>query len=146
MDFLCPKSSNQSLQCQSLKSMFALSGNIVTIVRNSNLIHKYENTWLLSIFFRNYWYQFSNIKKCLHWIRIRCIYNSILDRICFQTNRFSLQDSIEDGHVIPGLIHKCYLAKKNGSSESIFYQELNYKCIWFLSNGDIFLIFENWYQ
>lgn len=21
--------------------------------------------------------------------------------------------SIEDGHVIPGLIHKCYLAKKN---------------------------------
>lgn len=22
--------------------------------------------------------------------------------------------SIEDGHVIPGLIHKCYLAKKNG--------------------------------
>ena len=23
--------------------------------------------------------------------------------------------SIEDGHVIPGLIHKCYLAKKNGT-------------------------------
>lgn len=23
--------------------------------------------------------------------------------------------SIEDGHVIPGLIHKCYLAKQNGT-------------------------------
>jgi GDP-L-fucose synthase len=23
--------------------------------------------------------------------------------------------SIEDGHVIPGLMHKCYLAKQNGS-------------------------------
>lgn len=23
--------------------------------------------------------------------------------------------SIEDGHVIPGLIHKCYNAKKNGT-------------------------------
>ena len=40
------------------------------------------------------------------------------------TNFFPL--SIEDGHVIPGLIHKCYLAKKNGSSESIFFEELNF--------------------
>ncbi len=30
-------------------------------------------------------------------------------------NGFSVKHSIEDGHVIPGLIHKCYLAKKNGT-------------------------------
>lgn len=29
--------------------------------------------------------------------------------------------SIEDGHVIPGLIHKCYLAKKNGLISLIWY-------------------------
>ena len=29
--------------------------------------------------------------------------------------------SIEDGHVIPGLIHKCYLAKKNGKIYKTFY-------------------------
>ena len=28
--------------------------------------------------------------------------------------------SIEDGHVIPGLIHKCYLAKKNGTDLTIW--------------------------
>jgi GDP-L-fucose synthase len=28
--------------------------------------------------------------------------------------------SIEDGHVIPGLIHKCYLAKKNGTDLTIY--------------------------
>lgn len=32
------------------------------------------------------------------------------------TNIYGPDDnySIEDGHVIPGLIHKCYLAKQNG--------------------------------
>ena len=28
--------------------------------------------------------------------------------------------SIEDGHVIPGLIHKCYLAKKNNTDLTIW--------------------------
>jgi nucleoside-diphosphate-sugar epimerase len=27
----------------------------------------------------------------------------------------SLRSDLEDSHVIPGLIHKCYLAKKNGT-------------------------------
>lgn len=31
-----------------------------------------------------------------------------------QSINYQLIFSIEDGHVIPGLIHKCYLAKKNG--------------------------------
>ena len=31
--------------------------------------------------------------------------------------------SIEDGHVIPGLIHKCYLAKKNGAALIIIHHK-----------------------
>merc|ERR1719159_1680050 len=38
------------------------------------------------------------------------------------TNIYGPHDnfSIEDGHVIPGLIHKCYLAKKNGTDMTIW--------------------------
>ena len=41
-----------------------------------------------------------------------CQYTSIIP-----TNVYGPHDNfnIEDGHVIPGLIHKCYLAKKNGT-------------------------------
>lgn len=41
-----------------------------------------------------------------------CNFTSIIP-----TNIYGPHDnySIEDGHVIPGLIHKCYLAKKNGN-------------------------------
>ena len=41
-----------------------------------------------------------------------CNFTSIIP-----TNIYGPHDnfSIEDGHVIPGLIHKCYLAKKNGT-------------------------------
>lgn len=42
-----------------------------------------------------------------------CNFTSIIP-----TNIYGPHDnySIEDGHVIPGLIHKCYLAKKNGKT------------------------------
>lgn len=38
------------------------------------------------------------------------------------TNIYGMHDnfSIEDGHVIPGLIHKCYLAKENGTDFTIW--------------------------
>eukprot|EP00002_Diphylleia_rotans_P009222 TRINITY_DN1926_c0_g1_i2.p1 TRINITY_DN1926_c0_g1~~TRINITY_DN1926_c0_g1_i2.p1 ORF type:complete len:320 (+),score=73.97 TRINITY_DN1926_c0_g1_i2:61-1020(+) len=38
------------------------------------------------------------------------------------TNIFGEFDnfSIQDGHVIPGLIHKCYLAKKNGTDFTVY--------------------------
>ena len=38
------------------------------------------------------------------------------------TNIYGKHDnfSIQDGHVIPGLIHKCYLAKKNGSDFTVW--------------------------
>ena len=38
------------------------------------------------------------------------------------TNIYGKRDnySIENGHVIPGLIHKCYLAKKNGTAFSVW--------------------------
>jgi GDP-L-fucose synthase len=43
-----------------------------------------------------------------------CNFTSIIP-----TNIYGPHDnfSIEDGHVIPGLIHKCYTAKKNGTGE-----------------------------
>jgi GDP-L-fucose synthase len=46
-----------------------------------------------------------------------CNYTSIIP-----TNIYGPHDnfSIEDGHVIPGLIHKCYLAKQNGSDLTIW--------------------------
>ena len=38
------------------------------------------------------------------------------------TNIYGPHDnfSIEDGHVVPGLIHKCYLAKKNNTDFTIW--------------------------
>jgi GDP-L-fucose synthase len=47
----------------------------------------------------------------------KCNFTSIIP-----TNIYGPHDnySIEDGHVIPGLIHKTYLAKKNGSSSLFF--------------------------
>jgi len=46
-----------------------------------------------------------------------CNFTSIIP-----TNIYGAHDnfSIEDGHVIPGLIHKCYLAKKNGTDLTIW--------------------------
>lgn len=46
-----------------------------------------------------------------------CNYTSIIP-----TNIYGPSDNynIEDGHVIPGLIHKCYLAKKNGTDLTIW--------------------------
>jgi len=46
-----------------------------------------------------------------------CNFTSIIP-----TNIYGPHDnfSIEDGHVIPGLIHKCYLAKKNGTDLTIW--------------------------
>lgn len=46
-----------------------------------------------------------------------CNFTSIIP-----TNIFGPHDnfSINDGHVIPGLIHKCYLAKKNGTDFTIW--------------------------
>ncbi len=42
----------------------------------------------------------------------QCNFTSVIP-----TNVYGPHDnySIEDGHVLPGLIHKCYLAKKNGT-------------------------------
>jgi GDP-L-fucose synthase len=38
------------------------------------------------------------------------------------TNIFGLHDnfSLEDSHVIPGLIHKCYLAKRDGTPLTVW--------------------------
>eukprot|EP01035_Chromulina_nebulosa_P022949 gene22949-29730_t len=46
-----------------------------------------------------------------------CNFTSIIP-----TNIYGPHDnySIEDGHVVPGLIHKCYLAKKNGTDLTIW--------------------------
>jgi GDP-L-fucose synthase len=46
-----------------------------------------------------------------------CNFTSIIP-----TNIYGPHDNfgIEDGHVIPGLIHKCYLAKKNGTDLTIW--------------------------
>lgn len=51
------------------------------------------------------------LNKCYH-DEYGCNFTSIIP-----TNIYGPHDnySIEDGHVIPGLIHKCYLAKKNGT-------------------------------
>ncbi len=42
------------------------------------------------------------------------------------TNVFGPHDNfnIEDGHVLPGLIHKCYLAKRKKKRDSLLMQIL----------------------
>jgi len=65
------------------------------------------------------------------------------------TNVYGPSDnySIEDGHVIPGLIHKCYLAKKNGTDlvmwgtgsplrQFIFSEDLARLFVWTLRDYD----------
>ena len=65
------------------------------------------------------------------------------------TNVYGMYDNynIEDGHVIPGLIHKCYLAKKNGTDftiwgsgaplrQFIYAEDLARLFIWVLYNYD----------
>jgi len=63
------------------------------------------------------------------------------------TNIFGPHDNfnMEDGHVIPGLIHKCYLAKKHGTDfvvwgsgtplrQFIFNEDLGALLVWTLHN------------
>jgi GDP-L-fucose synthase len=54
-----------------------------------------------------------------------CNFTSIIP-----TNIYGPHDnySIEDGHVIPGLIHKCYLAKKNGNKLILMF--ILVKCLY----------------
>jgi len=56
------------------------------------------------------------MNQCYH-DEYGCNFTSIIP-----TNIYGPHDnySIEDGHVIPGLIHKCYLAKKNGTDLTIW--------------------------
>ena len=71
-----------------------------------------------------------------------CNFTSIIP-----TNIYGPHDnfSIEDGHVIPGLIHKCYLAKKNGTDlviwgtgrplrQFIFSHDLARLTVWVMRN------------
>jgi len=71
-----------------------------------------------------------------------CNFTSIIP-----TNIYGPHDnySIEDGHVVPGLIHKCYLAKKNGTDltiwgsgkplrQFIFSKDLAKLTIWVMRN------------
>merc|ERR550525_1260357 len=65
------------------------------------------------------------------------------------TNIFGPYDnfSIEDGHVIPGLIHKCYIAKRDGADftiwgsgsplrQFIYSKDLAWLTVWTLRNYD----------
>jgi len=56
------------------------------------------------------------MNRCYH-DEYGCNFTSVIP-----TNIYGKHDnfSIEDGHVIPGLIHKCYLAKKNGTDFTIW--------------------------
>jgi nucleoside-diphosphate-sugar epimerase len=56
--------------------------------------------------------------------------------------------SIEDGHVVPGLIHKCYLAKRDGTDftiwgsgaplrQFIYSADLAALTVWVLRNYDV---------
>merc|ERR1719291_1370912 len=73
-----------------------------------------------------------------------CNFTSIIP-----TNIYGPHDnfSIEDGHVIPGLIHKCYMAKRDGTDfviwgsgsplrQFIFSKDLAFLTLWTLRNYD----------
>lgn len=58
-----------------------------------------------------------DVQNGMYNAQFGCNYTSIIP-----TNIYGMHDnfSIEDGHVIPGLIHKCYLAKKDGTDFTIW--------------------------
>lgn len=85
-----------------------------------------------------------DIQNKLYYEQYGCNFTSIIS-----TNIYGPYDNfhLEDSHVIPGLIHKCYLAKKNNTPflimgsgkpmrQFIYSEDLAHLIIWVLKNYD----------